>query len=91
MFATRFLKIDVQGVSDELFKDEDFRTDLLMVSQELNISNYLTPKRSLFLRTLQKYYVRFSENKIKNQMKTNLEEIKEVKVNEELKQRWISI
>ena len=83
LFCTRFLKIDLSGATEQLFNDENFKQDLIMVSCELNISNYLTPKRSLFLRTLQNYYITYNKNKIKNNMENIEKNMKDIKVDNE--------
>ena len=85
LFCTRFLKIDVSGSTEQLFNDENFKQDLLMVSCEMNISNYLTPRRSLFLRTLQNYYMNYRQNKEKKNIQNIEKNMKDIKIDNEIK------
>jgi hypothetical protein len=36
--------VDINGVADELLKDENFLYDLKMISAEIDLSRYINPK-----------------------------------------------
>lgn len=66
--AKTLFNVDIEGGYDELQRNPEFQLDLLMVASEIDISQYLDPKTSLFLLLLKEYYSRYSINKIKNKL-----------------------
>ncbi len=56
---------DVSGLTEDLMKDEDFLIDLEIISAETNLSNYINPKQSAFLKVVKRMYMKNKENKIK--------------------------
>lgn len=69
--------IDIKGVWDELINNPDFIYDLQMISCEIDISRYINPKWSAFLKVLQSSYYKYEQNKIINNFneKINNDEI----------------
>ena len=59
---------DITGITDDLLKDPDFIMDLKMISAEIDMSRYLNPKSSCFLKLVKKVYTKHQENEIKNKM-----------------------
>lgn len=56
--------IDIEGGYDELMKDDDFKIDLLMMSSEIDISSYISPKILVFMKLIKNYYTKYNMNKI---------------------------
>ena len=56
--------VDINGVADELLKDENFLYDLKMISAEIDLSRYINPKTWAFIKVIQKWYSKYEENKI---------------------------
>ena len=77
---------DVSGLEQELMTDPDFIMDLQILSCELDISKYLNPKSSCFLKIIKKAYMLNTQNKMKNSLskindnKDLLNKIKELNV-----------
>ena len=65
---SNYSSYDITGISDELMKDDDFLMDLKIISCELDISKYVNPKSSAFLKIIKKTYQKNKENEIKKQM-----------------------
>jgi len=66
------MKIDISGSSDELLRNPDFMHDLKMMACEINVSEFITPQRSVFMRGLTVYYKKYYENKLKNKIDDKL-------------------
>lgn len=66
--------IDINGVSEELLKDENFLYDLKMISAEIDLSKYINPKSSAFIKLLQKSYSKYEENKIIKNVEKKLDD-----------------
>jgi len=75
------MKIDITGSANELLQNEDFMHDLKMASCEINISEYITPQRSLFMRGLTVYYKNYYSNKLKNK-------INDIKVSDDIQSKF---
>jgi len=75
------MKIDITGSANELLQNEDFMHDLKMASCEINISDYITPQRSLFMRGLTVYYKNYYNNKLKNK-------INDIKVSDDIQSKF---
>ena len=56
---------DVSGLEVELMNDPDFLLDLQIISAETDLSKYLNPKSSAFLKVVRKAYILNSQNKMK--------------------------
>lgn len=82
--STNVFGYDVDGAWDELSKDQEFIMDLRMIQCELDISRYISPKASLFLKIIKKYYMRYNHNKITKKL-DNLDDVKLQKINEKYK------
>jgi hypothetical protein len=80
---------DITGLTEEIMKDEDFLLDLKIISCELDISKYINPKSSAFIKLVKKIYSKNQENKIKNEMNKvinnpdKIEKILNLKINKE--------
>ena len=76
------MKYDVEGVSDELMKDESFRYELKILSSEIDISQYLNPRNAVILKVVKAFYLQNKKNKIKkdfNNILNNKEKLEEIK------------
>lgn len=58
--------IDIKGVSEELLNNPDFIYDLQMISCEIDISRYINPKTSAFMKVVQSSYYKYEQNNIIN-------------------------
>ena len=52
--------------------DPDFLMDLKIISCEVDVSKYINPKSSCFLKILKKVYTKHQENEIKSKINTVL-------------------
>lgn len=64
--------IDLNGVWDDLLNNPDFIYDLQMISCEVDISKYINPKWSAFLKVVQSSYLKYEQNKIINNLEKKL-------------------
>ena len=75
---------DITGLEEQLMSDEEFIMDLNILSCELDLSKYINPKSSAFLKIIKKAYMLNNQNKMKktinniNENKDLLEKIKEI-------------
>ena len=80
------LGYDLTNLETELFNDPDFLLDMNIISCELDLSKYLNPKSSCFLKLVRKMYVLNAKNKMNktiNDINTNkdlLEKIKNLEI-----------
>ena len=58
----------ISGVSDDLMNDPDFIMDLKIISCEIDISKFISPKSSAFLKVIKKFYTKHQENEMKKQL-----------------------
>ena len=73
---------DVSGLENELMNDPDFLLDLQIISCELDLSKYLNPKSSCFLKLVRKMYVLNAKNKMNktiNDINTNKDLLNKIK------------
>jgi len=73
---------DVSGLENELMNDENFIMDLQIISCELDLSKYLNPKSSCFLKIIKKMYVLNAKNKMNktiNDINTNKDLLNKIK------------
>ena len=61
---------DITGVTNDLMKDDDFLMDLKIISCEIDVSKYISPKSSAFLKIVKKVYMKNQENKMKKNLVT---------------------
>ena len=59
---------NVEGLENYLMNNEEFNIDLQIISCELDISKYINPKSSCFLKIVRAMYMMNNENKMKNQI-----------------------
>ena len=75
-----YLHIDLTGTYDELIKNDiEFNYSLKMVSCEIDISSYISPKMSLLIHLVKSYYMKYCMLKIstiQNIDKSKLDELK---------------
>ena len=77
-----FSGFDLSGLSSDLMNDEEFVLDLKMISCEIDLSQYINPKRSAFLKVFKKVHLKYNENKIKkkvNDIFNNPETLQKIK------------
>ena len=48
--------------------DQDFLYDLRLMSCEVNMTEYINPKTTAFMKIIKKVYLKSNENKIKNKI-----------------------
>jgi hypothetical protein len=63
-----YTNFDITGTTDELMNDPEFLYDLKLMSCEINMTDYINPKSSCFMKIMKKVYVKNNENKIKKQL-----------------------
>ena len=61
---------DVTGLTDELLNDQDFIMDLQIISCEVDLSKYISPKTSALMKVIHKSYEINQKNVIKNNIDT---------------------
>ena len=77
---------DIDGLTNELLQNEDFKLDLDIISCECDISRYINPKTSAFLTVMKTMYQKKNENEIKKQVNNllndndKLDKIKNLKI-----------
>ena len=59
---------DITGLTDDLMCDTDFLYDLRLMSCEVNMTEYINPKTTAFMKIIKKVYLKSNENKIKNKI-----------------------
>ncbi len=67
--------INITGLADEQLQNDDFKMDLMIISAEINISDYINPKTSALIKVVKKSYEKYNENKIFCQLNNNLNDI----------------
>ena len=72
--STNIFNIDIKGGYKELSKDPEFQLDLLMISSEIDISKYINPKSTVFIKLMKQYYMLYNMNKVKKQINNNIKE-----------------
>ena len=78
---------DVSGLEQELMNDESFIMDIQIISCELDISKYINPKTSAFIKVIRKMHMINKQNQMKqtiNNLNNNpniLNKINELKIN----------
>jgi len=65
-FASMYLDVNLNGTYADLKQDPNFTLDLLMVASEINVSDYIDPKMSLFLQLFKSYYCKIAKKKLLN-------------------------
>ena len=63
-----YSNFDITGTTDELMNDPEFLYDLKLMSCEINMTDYINPKTTAFMKIMKKVYVKNNENKIKKQI-----------------------
>lgn len=56
--------INLEGLSEDILKNEDFIYDLKCISAEIDMSKYVNCKTSAFLKLVQNSYYTYEKNKI---------------------------
>jgi hypothetical protein len=59
---------DVTGVTDDLMNDPEFLMDLKIIQCEIDMSKYINPKTSAFMKVVKSIYIKNKENQIAKQM-----------------------
>jgi hypothetical protein len=59
---------DITGLTNELLNDPEFQMDLKIISCELDISKYVNPKTSAFLKVLKKVYTKHQQNEMNKKL-----------------------
>ena len=59
---------DVDGLTNELMQDPEFRNDLNQLSCEIDLSNYISAKTCVLLKVIKTAYQKHESNKVKKQM-----------------------
>ncbi len=63
---TKYSGYNIDGLTDELLKDNEFIMDLQMISCEIDMSKYLNPKSSALIKVFKTAYKLNKENEIKS-------------------------
>ena len=69
---SKYSGYDVDGLEKELMQDQDFILDLQIISCEVDISKYINPRSSAFLKVVRRMYMLNQQNEIKKQLDTVL-------------------
>ena len=59
---------DVKGLTDDLMNDNEFKTDLLIISCEINTSAYINTKTSALLKIMKKAYMKNKINTVESKI-----------------------
>ena len=77
---------DVSGLEEQLMSDPDFILDLQIIAAETDLSKYLNPRSSAFLKVVKKMYMLNTQNKMKktisdiNENKDLINKIKDIQL-----------
>ncbi len=63
-----YCNYNVEGLTNNLMKDESFLYDLKIIQCEIDCSRWISPKSSAFLKVIKTMYMINQENEIKNQI-----------------------
>jgi len=63
-----YCNYNVEGLTNDLMKDESFLYDLKIIQCEVDVSRWINPRSSAFLKVIKKMYMKNQENEIKNQI-----------------------
>jgi len=65
---SNYVGFDLNGLTDELMQDSNFQLDLQIISCEIDLTAYVNPKSSAFLKVLRKAYEINTKNELENKM-----------------------
>ena len=66
---SNYVGFDLNGLTDELMQDSNFQLDLQIISCETDLTAYVNPRSSAFLKILRKAYEVNQRNEIENKIK----------------------
>ena len=65
---SKYSGYDVEGLEKELMNDRDFLLDLQIIQAEIDMSKYINPKSSAFLKVVRRMYMLNQQNEVKKQL-----------------------
>ena len=65
---SKYSGYDVDGLEKELMSDPNFIMDLKIIQAEIDISKWINPRSSAFLKVIRKMYMLNQQNEIKKQL-----------------------
>ena len=66
---SNYVGFDLNGLTDELMQDSNFQLDLQIISCETDLTKYINPRSSAFLKVVKTMYQINSKNELEDKIK----------------------